>query len=479
MSNNPGSSSAVREERSPTQPRLQRPPGPSRYLLPHLSRLQNQPIEYFGDMWREYGDLVRLPILPGFTVFLATHPDIAEHVLSTHQERYEKPDLFLKTMGLIQGEALFTSEGEFWRKQRRLMQPAFHQKQLLHLHSIMVNCVQSLVREWDAKPAGEEVDIAAEMTRLTLRIVSSTLFSIDISGESDELGRALRTALTYVYHRMTSPLSPGLWLPTPRNFQFRQAKKTLDRIVLEIIQSRRRNPVEHPDLLSMLLEARDEATGEGMSDRQLQNEVITLINAGHETTATTLAWTWHLLGSHPNVLAQVTDEVQTVLGTGGLGDGILGDGVPTFEKLPQLQYTRRVIDESLRLCPPGLGLVPRVALEDDEIQGYFIPKGSIFNIASYFTARHPEFWDNPEQFDPDRFLPENASNRPRFAYFPFGAGQHTCIGKNFALMESLIILSILIQRFQIDLVPHQRVEIDPRFTLRPKDGIKVTVQPRA
>jgi cytochrome P450 len=444
------------------------PPSPPGYLLFQMPKLQRQPIEFIGRMWREYGDLVRLPIMPRFALYLAMHPGSADHILSTHQDRYRKPDFFLKPMGLVQGQGLFTSEGESWLKHRRLMQPAFHQKQLIELHAVMLSCVQSLVTEWLEKPDGVVIDIAAEMTRITLKIVSLALFSVDISDESDRLGRALRIALEYVYYRLNSPLALPVWIPTPQNRNFDQAKQTIDQVVLEIIRSRRQDPTARHDLLSMLLAAQDEETGECMSDRQLLDEVITLINAGHETTATTLAWTWYLLGTNPDVMANLLNEVQTVLN---------GDE-PTLDKLPKLQYTRRVLDESLRLCPPGLGVAPRVALEDDEIQGYFIPKGSIFYIASYLIARHPEFWDDPERFDPDRFLPERVAQRPKFAYFPFGAGSHTCIGKNFALMESTMILAAITQQFHIELVSNQPIEIDPRFTLRPKYGIKVTVRQR-
>ncbi|NEQ86266.1 MAG: cytochrome P450 [Moorea sp. SIO2I5] len=443
------------------------PPGPKGYLLFQLSKLQHQPIEYFGHMWQEYGDLVRLPIMPGLSLNLASHPDHAEHILSRHQKRYGKPDLFLKSMNLLQGQGLFTSEGEVWLRQRRLMQPAFHQKQLVKLYNVILDCVESLLGEWSEKPEGEIIDIAAEMSRLTLKIVSSTLFSIDISSKTDKLGQSLRTALEYVYYRMNSPLALPLWMPTPRNLEFRKAKQTLDRLVLDIIQYRREHPSEQNDLLSMLLAAQDEETGIGMSGRELQDEVITLINAGHETTATALAWTWYLIGTHPDAMAQMQDEVQTVL----------NGNYPSVENLFQLEYTRRVFDESSRLCPIGLGL-PRVALSDDEIQGYFIPKGTIFTIAQYFIFRHPDFWDNPEQFDPDRFLPEKVKQRPKFAFFPFGAGQHICIGKNLALMESTLILAAIIQTFHIELVPNQSIEIDPRFSLHPKYGIKVRVRKR-
>lgn len=444
------------------------PPGPSGYLLFSLSQLQSQPLEYLGEMWREYGDLVRLPIMPGFTAILSTHPDCAEQVLSTHSENYGKADFFLNAMGLVQGEGLFTSEGEFWKSHRRLMQPAFHQKQLVKLHSVILSCIESVVQDWLTKPDDEVINIADEMTRLTLKIISQALFSIDISHESDRLGSALRTAFEYVYHKITAPLSPPLWVPTHRNREFRQAKQTIDHVVLEMIRSRRTNPGEQIDLLSMLLAAQDEETGKGLSDQELLNEVITLINAGHETTATALSWTWYLLGTHPEIMAQLQDEV----------DDVLQGGAPTFEKLSQLAYTRRVFDESLRLCPPGMGLAPRVAKADDEIQNYFIPKGSIMNIAFYFTLRHPDFWENPEQFDPDRFLPEKVAQRPRYAYMPWGAGPHVCIGKNFAIMESMLILSTIIQRFRVTLVPNQPFEIDPRFTLRPKYGVNVTLQKR-
>ena len=443
------------------------PPGPRGYALLELSEFQRQPIEYFEPLWREHGDLVRLPIMPKLTFLLAAHPDYAEHILSQHQERYGKPDLFLKSMGLMQGQGLLSSEGAVWLKQRRLMQPAFRQQQIMKLHSVMLSCVEVLLREWEEKSEGEVIDIAAEMTRLTLKIVSLALFSVDISDESNELGRASRTALEYVYYRMMTPLALPVWLPTPTNLKFRQAKHTLDSVVSEIIRTRRQSPTDRVDLLSMLLDCRDEDTGEGMSDRELQDEVITLINAGHETTASALAWTWYLLGMHPEVMANMQDELETVL----------NGSSPTIETLPRLQYTRQVFDEAQRLCPIAFGL-PRVALEDDEIKGYFIPKGSVLSVAQYFIFRHPEFWDKPEQFDPDRFLPEQVNQRPKFAYFPFGGGKHVCIGQNFALMEATTILAAIAQRFHIDLVPGQSIEVDPQFTLRPKHGVKVTVRKR-
>lgn len=444
-------------------------PGPSGYVLFQMSQLQSQPLDYIGKLWREYGDLVRLQVMPGFTIFLSTHPDHAEHILSTHAENYQKPDFFLKPMGLVQGNGLFSSEGAVWQTHRRLMQPAFQQRRLLRLHGVMWSCVESLLQEWEEIPEGEVIDIAAHMKRLTLKIVGLALFSVDISNESNRLAQALRIGVEYVYGRLTAPLSMPVWVPTQTNRQFRQAKATIDSVVMEIIRERRRNPSQSDDLLSMLMDATDEATGQRMSDFELLNEIITLFNAGHDTTATSLAWTWYLLGLHSEIAENMRAEVDTVL----------QNGEPTFEKLPKLEYTRRVFDESLRLCPPGMGLAPRAALEADEIGGYAIPKGSVMNIAFYFTLRHPEFWENPEQFDPDRFLPKQIANRSKYAYMPWGAGPHVCIGKSFAVMESVMILSAIAQRFQIKLVSKPPIEIDPRFTLRPRGGIKVRLKKRA
>jgi cytochrome P450 len=258
-----------------------------------------------------------------------------------------------------------------------------------------------------------------------------------------------------------------MWVPTPRNLRFRQAVQTLDDLVFDIINKRRQNPTDNHDLLSLLLAAQDEVTEEGMTDKQLRDELITLLVAGHETVSSALSWTWYILGQHPDIGANLLLELQTVLN---------GSSV-TYDKLPQLQYTRRIIDETLRLYPPAWGM-PRIALEDDEIKGHFIPKGSTVNICQYIVHRHPEFWDNPEKFDPDNFLPSKVNQRPKFAYFPFGAGQRICIGKSFALMEATIILAAIFQRFRLELVP-QQIELDPTFTLRPKNGVKVKVWKRS
>ncbi|BDA66902.1 cytochrome P450 [Calothrix sp. PCC 7716] len=365
------------------------------------------------------------------------------------------------------GQGLVVSEGDYWLKHRRLMQPVFHQKYIESLFSTMLSCTESLLQIWEKKPDGEVIDIADAMMPLTLKIAGLTLFSTDISDEESVFGKAFRTGFEFISYKINNLPTEPMWAPTPRNLRFRQAVQTLDDLVFDIINKRRQNPTNNHDLLSLLLAAQDEVTGEGMTDRQLRDEVITLLVAGHETVSSALSWTWYILGQHPDIGANLLLELQAVLN---------GSSV-TYDKLPQLQYTRRIIDETLRLYPPAWGM-PRIALEDDEIKGYFIPKGSTINICQYIVHRHPEFWDNPEKFEPDNFLPSKVNQRPKFAYFPFGAGQRICIGKSFALMEATIILVSIFQRFRLELVP-QQIELDPTFTLRPKNGVKVKVWKRS
>ncbi|MEB3215909.1 MAG: cytochrome P450 [Nostocales cyanobacterium 94392] len=440
------------------------PPTRPGYLIFNPKEIKEDPVNFYNRMWKEYGDLVRLPIMPNYSFYLLAHPKYAEQVLFTQQERYIKPDIVNKPFNFMMGESILTSEGDFWLKHRRLMQPAFHMKQLANLAEVIVSCTESFLQEWENKPEGEVIDIAEETLRLTLKIAGQTLFSKDISDEDSVLGQAFRTGYEFINYKMNNLWTEPLWIPTPRNQRFLKAKQTLDNLILDIINFRRQNTTDRNDLLSMLMAARDEQTGEGMSDKQLQNEAITLLVAGHETVASALAWTWYLLAKHPDIAANLQAELARVL----------NGGYPSLEKLPQLEYTRRVFDETLRLYPPAWA-IPRTNKEDDEINGYFIPQGSLVNVAAFMIHRHPEFWENPEQFNPDNFLPEKVNQRPKFAYFPFGGGKRVCIGQNFALMEATIIIALISQRFKLELLPNQQIEIDPTFTLRPKNGIKVKV----
>jgi cytochrome P450 len=301
--------------------------------------------------------------------------------------------------------------------------------------------------------------------RLTLGIAGKTLFSVDISSDADSMGRAVTGVFEYLNYRINHLFAPPLIVPTPRNRRFRRDLRIIDDVVYRIIEERRRSSRDTGDLLSVLLTARDEETGESMTDRQLRDEVITFIGAGHETTAQALAWTWYLLGTHPDADARIRDEVRTVL----------GGRTPTIHDLANLKFTRMVIEESMRLYPPVWGMTRRAA-EDDEVGGYFIPRNSIVILCQYVTHRHPEFWEHPDDFDPERFTPERSANRPRYAYFPFAGGPHQCIGNDFALMEATLVIAMVVQAFQLELVAGREVGLDSIFTLRPKGGVWMTLR---
>ena len=314
---------------------------------------------------------------------------------------------------------------------------------------------------------GQPLDVATEFSRLTMEVVTRALFSTSVEGDIGTIGRAIATLLDDVTFRFTFPFYPPLRVPTPRNRRFLAARATLDEIVYGIISGRRRSPGEHEDLLALLMEARDEDTGEGMSDKQLRDEVITLFLAGHETTANALTWASYLLSTHVAVARRLQAEV----------DEALGGRIPAASDLSRLPYTRMVIDETLRLYPPAW-ITNRRAIEDDTVCGYRIPADATVSISPYVTHRDPRLWENPEGFDPDRFSPERAAGRPHYAYFPFGGGPRQCIGKGFALMEATLVLALLYQRCEMHLVPGRKVETMALATLRPRYGMWMRAHPR-
>jgi cytochrome P450 len=312
---------------------------------------------------------------------------------------------------------------------------------------------------------GVPFDVAAEMSRLTLRVVGKTLFSMDLTGDAAEVGRGLVVALGFLGRRAMGFLPPPVWVPTPASVRFLRARRALDRVVYHIIQTRRRTGEDAGDFLGMLLAARDADTGEGMSDQQLRDEVMTFVLAGHETTAVALAWTWYLLARHPDADARLRAEVAAVL----------GGRAPTVEDLPALRYTRMVLEETMRLYPPVWGL-GRQAIAADSIGGYPIRAGAPVSMSPYVTHRHPAVWDDPERFDPERFTPERVAARPRFAYLPFSGGPRLCIGNEFALMEATLVLALVAQRYRLVLAPERRVVPQVTLTLRPRGGLPMTLE---
>ncbi|HKI34571.1 MAG TPA: cytochrome P450 [Gemmataceae bacterium] len=437
------------------------------WLRGALHQIQNRPLDFYSAVWRQCGRYVRIRALPGAWFYLLTHPDGIEHVLQKNPKNYRKPDVLIKPVRLLMGNGLFSSEGDFWLRQRRLMQPAFHRQQIAALSRQMATAATALVEQWDRGESGRVIDVVPDMMRLTLGIASTTLFSHDVSGEADTLGRAFRVVFEYISRRMNSKMTLPLWVPTAGNRAVRHAKELLDRVVMEVIEGRRRHGPGPGDLLDLLLAARDEESGSGMTDQQLRDEVLTLLTAGHDTMGAALSWTWHLLGQRPDVQEALADEAR----------GRLGGRPPEFDDLPHLPLARAVFDESLRLYPPAPGVV-RETIHPDEIAGRPVPAKAAVLIYLYITQRDPEFWEEPERFKPERFLPGAPAGRPKFAYLPFGGGPRVCIGNTFALAEGPLVLAALAQRFRLVPVPGADVVPDPTFTLRPKNGVRMTLHRR-
>ncbi len=454
------------------------PPGPRGLpLLGDAQGLFQNNLQFVMDAARTYGDVVRYRLGP-MPIYQVTHPDGVQRILQDNNHNYTKQTFGFGFVRLLVGNGLVTSDGEFWLRQRRLMQPSFHRRRIAAFGDLMVQETQKLLRAWERPAkAGQPVDIAAEMMRLTLEIVSRSLFSTSMRGQAQALQPTLATLGEYVTFRFRVPFYPPLALPTPRNLRFRAALRRVEAVIQNIIGERRRtlaagsdgngrDPAED-DLLTLLIEARDEETGERMDDQQLRDEVLTLFLAGHETTSNALTWTLYLLSKHPLAARQLRDEL----------DSKLGGRPPGLDDLGRLDMTRRVLDEAMRLYPPAW-ITNRQSIEDDEILGYHIPGDSFVAISPYVTHRHPEFWENPEGFDPDRFLPERSESRPRYAYFPFGGGPRQCSGKGFALVEAQLLLAMICQRYELDLMAGWPVEPDALITLRPRNGLPMVLRQR-
>src|SRR5579864_7576848 len=366
-----------------------------------VAEARRDPLRFYRDGMRRYGDIFRLQI--GGSVFHTLfHPDHIKHVLQDHSKNYPR-SWYFNMLRLAVGDGLVTTEGEPWRRLRRLVQPAFHRERIAVLGSIMTRAAGRMLERWQGNVAsGEPLDMAVEMMRLTIGIVGEALFGSDISGETDAIGRASNVLMEYLNYRINHLFAPHVLIPTPRNLRFRRAMRTLDKVIYRIIAERRHSLNETGDLLSTLLRARDEETGAGMSDKQLRDSMLTFIGAGYETTSVALTWTWYLLSQYPAVAKRLRAELASVL----------GGRAPAVADLPNLTYTRKVIDESIRLYPPVWAIM-RDAVKGDEIGGYHIPARSSVILCPYTTHRHPALWPDPDQFDPERFAPELSAGRPR------------------------------------------------------------------
>jgi cytochrome P450 len=426
------------------------------------------PLRFLRKVAREYGDVVSLghDVRP---IYLVVHPMGVKQVLQDNAARYKKSDLTTQKFKPFLGQGLVVSEGALWRGQRRLMGPCFTRQKLERLFPLMAQVTQEMLERWrELASRGQPLDIGEEMKRLTLGIASRTMFSTDVSGETELLGPAIRTAQRYVARQMTSMTGLANYLLIPQRAAFRQATDVINSVVLRIIRQRRQSLDDKGDLLSALLLAQDSRTGQGMDDAQLLDEVKGILVAGFESTATVLTWVWYLLDQHPAVRQRLEAEAREVL----------GGSAPTLADLPRLAYTRQVFEEALRLYPP-VWMTLRTPLEDDCIGGYRIPADSVVLLSPYVTQRLPELWPRPDDFEPERFTPERSAERSRFAYFPFGGGPRTCMGSGFALMEAQVILAMVAARYRLALVPGQRVEPLPLLTLQPRYPFQMNAIPTA
>ncbi len=425
------------------------------------------PIGMFLRERETYGDVVRFKFGP-FDYYLVNDPEVVRHVLVENAEAYTKSRNYLG-LRIVLGDGLLLSEGDHWRRQRKLAQPAFHRSKLAGFADQMSRATRDLLDRWKREPAGEPFDIHREMMRLTFRIVGLTLFSRDVEGDAKEVGEALDVAMSWANDYAQSLIRIPPSVPTPANLRFRRAMRTLDAVVYRLISERRekaRRDGYGDDLLGMLMEAVDETTGASMSDKQLRDEVITMVLAGHETTANLLSWTFYLLSKNPEAERRVREEALRVLERRD----------PSLDDVKKLEETRLVLEEALRIYPPAW-VFERQATQADTLGGYRIEPGSIVGISPYVLHRHPRYWDNPEGFDPDRFRAERSASRPRYAYLPFGGGPRTCIGNHFAMMEAQILLTMIVRDHRLELDPSHPVVLDPLVTLRPKHGIRVRRRP--
>jgi cytochrome P450 len=411
---------------------------------------------------REHGDVASFRFGSELEV-LVNDPEGIRSVLVTDQRSFMKGQALQEAKRVL-GDGLLTSEGEQHLRQRRLIQPIFHHRRIGAYGGTMTELTDRLQARWSD---GERRDVHEDMTRLTLAIVGRTLFDADVEGEAREIGDALNVALEAV-NTLTFPFG-HVWerLPLPGPRRFRQASARLDETIYRLIAERRAGGLTGEDLLSLLLRARDETGGEGMSDRQVRDEAMTIFLAGHETTANLLTWIWYLLSQDPEVESRLHEEL----------DRVIGNRLPVVDDLPALEYAERVIDEALRLYPP-VWLFGRRALVDYELGGYAIPKRSMIVLSQWVTHHDPRWFPDPWRFDPERWTPAEAAKRPQYSFFPFGGGTRICIGEAFARMEAKLVLATIAGRWRLRLVPGHRAELRPRITLRPRGGMPMTVEGR-
>jgi cytochrome P450 len=432
-------------------------------LVGNIPEFNHDRLGFMGRMARE-ADVCGMRFGP-FPVIQFNRPEHVHSILVEHAYDFDKGIAVHKTFRPAIGDGIFSSEGDFHRRQRKIMAPSFQPRHVASYADIVGHYGEQIQQTW---ADGSVINVNQQMTNLTMSIIGKALFDADVFSEADELGAAMSVTLEYISHNLSTLLAPPYNWPTPRNRRTHKAASILRKRIQSFIDERRAKPMERNDFLSILLEARDEE-GNPMSDQQVMAECLTLFGAGHETTATALTWTWYLLCQHPQIYEKVRQEV----------DSVLQGRTPTYADLARLPCCLQVLKEAMRLYPPAYGFSRR-ALKDVEIDGYLVRKDWIVMLAPYTMHRREDYFPQPEQFDPERFTSEREKLLPRYAYMPFGAGPRICIGMHLAMMEGHLLLATLAQRVSFRLLPGQTIKIDPvhNLTLRPAGPVNVEVTKR-
>lgn len=437
-------------------------PGPlGPQMLRAFRTIRDNPLAFLESTWREFGDIAQFPV-PRPPSYLVNSPAGVRHVLVDNARNYDKSTIQYRALSLVTGEGLLTSDGDVWRSQRRVLQPAFHHSALEAIGGHVGEATERVARQWRELPNGTVVDVDAFMMSAALEVVAASLMATDLTGRSSEIAEATLEALDVVVARARVPLTPPGWVPTPANRVLQRSVARLDAAVAEMVAARS-GADRGDDMLGLLLSVQVD-DGRGLSVAQIRDQLVTFIVAGHETVASALGWAWGLLAHHPEVADRVAAEA----------DEVAGERPVAFSDYADLPFTKAVVEETLRLYPPAW-LITRRAEHDDVIDGTHVPSGALIIMSPWLLHRHPQLWEDPESFRPERFL----ADVPRFAHLPFGAGPRLCIGRDFSYVESVMMIAELARRFVV--LPPNDAELpegDPLVTIRPRGGMPLEVRER-
>ena len=437
-------------------------------LVGSLPQMLKNPFGFLMQARNTYGDLYNLNL--GISkMLILNNPRQMQHIMVDNVQNYRKGGGMWDAIRAMLGNGLVVSEGSFWMRQRRMMQPQFHRQRLAALTELMVSAIDEALTTWEKSAKGADFNLAPAFNELTMKVITRTLFGTGLAqDEMDKVSKALDYSVNYILKAIVLNSLPA-WMPAPGKKEFERSIEQIDETVYRIITDSRKNNGAQNHLMAMLLDMVDDETGEGMTDQQLRDEVTTLFLAGYETTSIALTWAFDFLVHNPEMMEKLRAEVDAAVGS---------DRLPTFADLPKMPYSRMILQETLRIRPSAWQL-PRTAIEDDEIDGHHIPAGTNLIGLIYMCHYHPDEWDNPEVFDPERFQSEKTEKRHKFAYMPFGAGQRKCIGMDFALMEGQLALAMVAQRYTLAQTTSMLAEPELSTTLRPKGGVVVRLAKRA